>query len=42
MLEKKAIHFKILTTTSNSYNFEYSFVGNSEKNKGSVKKFEAR
>jgi hypothetical protein len=42
MLEKKAIHFKILSTTSNSYTFEYSFVGSSEKSKGSVKKLEAR
>ncbi len=42
LLEKKAIHFKILSTTNNSYTFEYSFVGNSEKNKGSVKKLESR
>jgi hypothetical protein len=38
MLEKKAIHFKILTTQDNSYTFEYSFVGNTEKSRGTVRK----
>lgn len=38
MLEKKAIHFKILTTTDSSYTFEYSFVGNAEKQRGEVVK----
>ena len=38
MLEKKAIHFKILTTTDSSYTFEYSFVGSAEKQRGAVVK----
>lgn len=33
-LEKKDIHLKILTTTDSSYNFEYSYVGESKKQKG--------
>lgn len=32
--EKKAIQMKILTTTKNSYTFEYNFVGESLKQKG--------
>jgi hypothetical protein len=38
MLEKKALHFKILSTQNNEYTFEYSFVGSSEKHKGVVTK----
>ena len=38
MLEKKAIHFKILSTQNNEYTFEYSFVGSSEKSRGTVRK----
>lgn len=38
MKEKKAIHMKILTTTEKSYTFEYSFVGESIKQKGIVTK----
>lgn len=38
MLEKKAISIKILTTNTNKYQFEYSFVGDSKKQKGSVTK----
>lgn len=38
MKEKKAIHMKILTTTEKSYTFEYSFVGESLKQKGIVTK----
>lgn len=38
MLEKKAIHFKILSTQNNEYSFEYSFVGSSEKHRGVVRK----
>ncbi len=38
MKEKKAIHMKILTTQKKSYTFEYSFVGDSNKQKGIVTK----
>lgn len=38
MLEKKAIHIKILTTTKKNYTFEYSFVGDANKQKGIVNK----
>ena len=36
--EKKAVQMKILTTNSNSYTFEYSFVGDSKKQRGTVTK----
>lgn len=36
MLEKKDIHLKILTTTDSGYTFEYSYVGQAEKQKGVV------
>lgn len=36
MKEKKAIHMKILTTDEKSYTFEYSFVGDSNKQRGVV------
>ncbi len=32
--ERKGIHMKILTTTAKSYRFEYSFVGETLKQKG--------
>ena len=32
--EKKGIHIKILSTTQEGYIFEYSYVGNTQKNKG--------
>jgi len=32
--EQKAVHIKILTTKKNSYTFEYSLVGNTNKQKG--------
>lgn len=32
--EKKGIHIKILSTTTEGYMFEYSYVGNTQKNKG--------
>ena len=32
--EKKDIHLKILTTTNNSYKFEYSYVGETNKRLG--------
>lgn len=36
--EKKAIHFKILTTDKNTYTFEYGLVGASNKQRGTAKK----
>ena len=36
--EKKAVQMKILTTNANSYTFEYSFVGDSKKQRGTVTK----
>ena len=38
MMERKALHFKILTTGEDSYTFEYGLVGETKKQKGSVKK----
>jgi hypothetical protein len=38
MMDKKAVHMKILTTADDSYTFEYSYVGESNKMKGTVKK----
>lgn len=32
--EKKDIHLKILTTTTNSYKFEYGYVGDTNKRLG--------
>jgi hypothetical protein len=34
MAEKKDIHLKILVTTDTSYTFEYSYVGESNKQRG--------
>ncbi|NNC49067.1 MAG: DNA topoisomerase IV [Flaviramulus sp.] len=34
MAEKKDIHLKILTTTDSSYTYEYSYVGDTKKQKG--------
>ncbi len=34
--EKQAIHMKILSTTENSYTFEYSIVGSGKKLKGTA------
>jgi hypothetical protein len=36
--EKKAVHVKILNTKDSKYNFEYSFVGDANKQFGSVTK----
>lgn len=33
-VEKKDIHLKILTTTDSSYTYEYSYVGETKKQKG--------
>lgn len=38
MVEKKAVSMKILTTKDNSYTFEYNYIGDSNKQKGSVTK----
>lgn len=38
MQEKKAINIKILSTKGNQYKFEYSFVGEAKKEKGTVTK----
>jgi hypothetical protein len=34
MAERKDIHLKILTTTDSSYTYEYSYVGDTKKQKG--------
>lgn len=34
MAERKDVHLKILTTTDSSYIFEYSYVGETKKQKG--------
>ena len=34
--EKKSIHMKILTTNDNGYSFEYSYVGETKKQRGVV------
>jgi len=36
--ERKAVHMKILTTKDNSYTFEFSLVGEAQKQKGTVTK----
>lgn len=38
--EKKAIAIKILTTKKKQYQFEYSFVGDAKKQKGTVTKID--
>ncbi len=38
MLERKAISIKILSTSKKTYQFEYSFVGDAKKQKGTVTK----
>ncbi len=40
MAEEKDIHLKILTTTDSSYTFEYSYVGETKKQKGIAYKME--
>lgn len=40
MEEKKAIQMKILTTSKNSYTFEFGIVGSDEKQRGTVLKIE--
>ncbi len=38
MAERKDIHLKILATTDSSYTFEYSYVGETRKQKGLAKR----
>ena len=38
MQEQKAVHMKILTTKDDTYTFEFSIVGDSNKQKGTVTK----
>lgn len=38
MQERKAVHMKILTTKADSYTFEFSIVGDTNKQKGTVTK----
>ncbi|RZJ74078.1 MAG: DNA topoisomerase IV [Flavobacterium sp.] len=38
MQEQKAVHMKILNTTEDSYTFEFSIVGDTNKQKGTVTK----
>lgn len=38
MAEKKAVQMKILSTNENGYTFEYSIVGDANKQKGEIKK----
>ncbi len=40
MAEEKPIHMKILTTSQDGYTFEYGVVGDSRKERGSVKRVE--
>jgi hypothetical protein len=40
MAERKAISMKILSSTNDSYIFEYGFVGDSKKQRGTVTKIE--
>lgn len=40
MAERKDIHLKILTTTDSSYTFEYSYVGERQKQRGIAFKIE--
>jgi len=39
-LELKGVHMKILTTNVNSYTFEFSLVGDTQKQKGTVTKLD--
>lgn len=38
--ERKALHFKIINTTESSYTFEYSIVGETNKQKGKAFKID--
>lgn len=38
--EQQPLHIKILTTTENSYTFEYGLVGDTQKQRGTVQKID--
>ncbi len=38
--ERQALHIKIITSDKNTYTFEYGLVGETEKQKGTVKKID--
>jgi len=38
--ERKAVHMKILTTNNNGYIFEYAFVGDTKKQRGTITKLD--
>ena len=40
LAEKKGIHLKILNTTENTYNFEYGYVGEANKQKGTARRLD--
>lgn len=40
MVDKKDIHLKILSTTDSTYTFEYSYVGDPNKQKGIARKIQ--
>ena len=40
LAEKKDIHLKILNTTDNAYNFEYGYVGEANKQKGTARRLD--
>ena len=40
MVDKKDIHLKILSTTDSTYTFEYSYVGDANKQKGVARKIQ--
>ena len=40
LAEKKDIHHKILNTTDNTYNSEYGYVGEANKQKGTARRLD--
>ncbi|WP_031428986.1 hypothetical protein [Flavimarina sp. Hel_I_48] len=40
--ERQALHFKILSTSSDSYTFEYAIVGKVNKQRGTARKISSR
>jgi hypothetical protein len=40
LAEKKDIYLKILNTTDNTYNFEYGYVGEANKQKGTARRLD--
>ena len=40
LAEKKGIHLKILSTTENTYNFEYGYIGEANKQKGTARRLD--